>query len=353
MVRRSWAVAVALVAACSGGKGTDTSDTDTDTGEPGPAPLAVLADSDVLHGAILSIWGTSDQDMFLVGSDDGSGPLLLHWDGAAWTRLDTGTTGDLWWIWSDGGDQVWLSGEGGRVVTYTRSTGAFTEQIVADPVYSLFGIWGASPTDIWAVGGDVNGSNDGIAVHFDGTAWSTVGTAPVNPADGTSKRQMFKVWGASSTDVWFVGTGALLEHWDGTALTDLPQPVYSSVPLVTVDGSSASEVFVVGGYGNGSALHGDGATWTDVSPPPQDLVPGLNGVRAGNGTAVACGVRGALLQWDGAAWAADPRAPVVTGDYHACWIDDQGAVWAVGGELTTQTAGLVVYSGDAVDAIAL
>src|SRR5262249_40573448 len=37
-------------------------------------------------GALLSIWGTSAHDVWLVGGDpgDGHGPMVLHYDGAAW-----------------------------------------------------------------------------------------------------------------------------------------------------------------------------------------------------------------------------------------------------------------------------
>ena len=53
-----------------------------------------------LPGALLSISGTSPTDVYAVGADpeDGRGPLVVHYDGASWERLDSGATGDLWWI---------------------------------------------------------------------------------------------------------------------------------------------------------------------------------------------------------------------------------------------------------------
>src|SRR5262245_27379216 len=115
-------VAAALLAACTD-KTTGDTDTDTtDTTDTADAPYAVLGDDTNLPAsALLAVWGTSDSDVFIVGSDDGAGPVVLHWDGAAWARLDTETTGDLWWVWSDGGDVVWMVGDGARVLTYTRS----------------------------------------------------------------------------------------------------------------------------------------------------------------------------------------------------------------------------------------
>ena len=34
----------------------------------------------------------------MVGADDGAGPLVVHFDGTSWQRLETGVHGDLWWV---------------------------------------------------------------------------------------------------------------------------------------------------------------------------------------------------------------------------------------------------------------
>src|SRR5687767_13230625 len=43
------------------------------------------------NGALLSVWGTSERDVYVVGADsrDGYGPTALHYDGTGWTRMDT------------------------------------------------------------------------------------------------------------------------------------------------------------------------------------------------------------------------------------------------------------------------
>src|SRR6187397_326593 len=68
-----------------------------------------------LDGALLSVWGTAADDVWAVGSDPGDGPYFLHYDGAAFERLPTGETGDLWWVTSDG-ETLWACGEGGLVL---------------------------------------------------------------------------------------------------------------------------------------------------------------------------------------------------------------------------------------------
>ncbi|MEZ4241102.1 MAG: hypothetical protein R3F59_34075 [Myxococcota bacterium] len=356
MIARAASVALALLIGCSGDKGKDSGDTGGDTTPTGAEPYAVLGDYNNLpSAALLSIWGTCDTDMFVVGADDGSGPVVLHYDGTGWRRIQTGSTGDLWWVWSDGGDLVWFSGEAGRVLTYSRSADAVTsEEVVTDPAMKMFGLWGSGPTDIWTVGGDIQGNQDGVIVHYDGTQWTEAHRVSKDPTDNLTTRQAFKVWGAAANDVWVVGTNALISHWDGSVWTDQPQSVYHTAPLFTVSGTGPNDVTAVGGGGNAQSAHFDGSSWTDVSPPPYDAVPSFNGVKAVSGVGtVACGFGGSIYWFDGTTWSADPRPRPTPLDFHACWIDDQGATWAIGGDLTNLSEGVIVYSGDRVQAVAL
>ena len=52
----------------------------------------------------------------------------------------------------------------------------------------LFGVWGTSPTDVYAVG------LGGTIVHYDGSSWS--------PMDSGTDRELWQVWGISSGDVF-------------------------------------------------------------------------------------------------------------------------------------------------------
>src|SRR6187402_3545388 len=48
--------------------------------------------------AFMSVHGTRSDDVWMVGADDGKGPVVVHYDGAAWERRETGIRGDLWWV---------------------------------------------------------------------------------------------------------------------------------------------------------------------------------------------------------------------------------------------------------------
>ncbi|MDP2313889.1 MAG: hypothetical protein Q8P41_13360 [Pseudomonadota bacterium] len=320
-----------LAAACVD-KGAD------DTGETGPAAAWTIVAEDQ-PAAFLSVWGSSAEDVWVVGADAGSGPAVLHYDGAAWTSADTGTSGDLWWVTSAGGDAVWMGGADGRVLQYSRASGTAVEHVL-DPVITVFGVWGAADDDVWAVGGDIGASSDASQVwHWDGAAWTRADL----PADAAAALAIYKVWGRSATDVWAVGTGGTGLHWDGTAWS--PVVTGTTRNLFTVHGTDVA-VWAVGGFGTGTILTSSGGAWTDETP---DLAPQLNGVNASGPAPVAVGTQGAVYVRGDDGWAPDPRGPVTAHDLHGVWGDPDGGIWTVGGKLSSfpLDKGVVAYGGNA------
>jgi hypothetical protein len=73
-------------------------------------------------------------------------------------------------------------------------------------------VWGASPTDVWAVSIDSTKSKSPNRLHWNGVNWSSV--------DITD--ELFVVAGLSSTDVWAFGYAGARQHWDGMTWTSLP-----------------------------------------------------------------------------------------------------------------------------------
>ncbi len=352
-----WMLVLAFVA-CSGDKDsaadsgasgdspTTVPDTDTDptdTPSPGEPQHGLIADG--LGGAILSVWGDSASNVWAVGADDGDGPLVLHYDGTAWERVDTGLTGDLWWVWGEG-DTLFFSGQGGRVVRYTASTGLVEDFAVADSEYIFFGVWGSSADDVFAVAGDPGAVKDGVIYHFDGTEW-TLSSDDTSLAVGTSQvvRSAFKVWGSAADDVWAIGTGSLFMHWDGTAWDTLAEPVDPAYPFTTVHGLG-DEVYAVGGLANAVVTRWDGSTWVDDSPPPEAIAPRFVGVNVSSSRgAIAVGDNAALYTRVDGVWERDTNPPVTTHGFHGVWVDPDGGLWTVGGDLTSLDYGVMMYSG--------
>ncbi|HMV65663.1 MAG TPA: hypothetical protein PKA64_02340 [Myxococcota bacterium] len=345
-MKNQW-LAVALIAAwsgCDGGKGGHVGDDSGDDSDSDTLPPArqwtELARG--LGGALLSVTGSTADDVWMVGAEDAAGatdqvgPLFLHWDGSAWQTIDTsGHPGDLWWVWRASADDLWISGAGGRVLRYAPGTGTFTSDTVVSANYTLFGVWGASADDVWTVGSNLEAGVAGVW-HWDGAAWTSV-TLPAG-AEGT--RAIFKVNGTAADDVWFCGSSGVTLHWDGAAMTYHDTGATSD--LLTISARSPTEVYASGGAGNAVLVRWDGASWSDESPDFQPTVPG---VFAGGSVPIAAGYQGFVYERMNGAWT--PISTGATFDFHAGWRDPDGGIWAVGGIISSipVRAGTIWYGG--------
>jgi len=123
----------------------------------------------------------------------------------------------------------------------------------------LQGIWGASATNVYAVGGDPL-TNAAKIFHYNGTAWSEVLSAP-------DAGRFSAVWGSSDNDVYAVGgyiegmlQKSVIYHYDGAGWSE----AYSSSwgTLFGVWGETAPDVIAVGATSVGPwGLRYDGGNW--------------------------------------------------------------------------------------------
>ena len=300
-----------------------------------------------LPGALLSVWGTSATDVWAVGGDarDGQGPLVVHFDGDTWTRVATGETqGNLWWVFGFADGPIYMGGEGGVILRH--QDGAFT-RMSTPSLDTVYGIWGASPDDVWAVGG-ASDSNGGFAWRLTGDTWTP---EPSLPADITSSAAIWKLYGTATNDAWLVGSNGVALHWDGKQLTPGTTGVGSS--LFTVherDGLYTA----VGGLATGIIVEYDGAAWQPVTPDPPPM--GLSGVTLGaDGFGVAVGSYGGVYTRSDAGWAPAELGFTLAGNLHGSWIDEDGGVWAVGGQTFSPpyTDGTLIHRGATISGTGL
>lgn len=126
---------------------------------------------------------------------------------------------------------------------------------------SLFSVWGSSASDVWAVG------SGGTILHFDGQAWARVPT--------TTSETFHSVWGSGAGDVWVAASTHLVLHgsgWDGGAsgFTNVPPDATASVAtLYGLGGSGPNDLWAVGDWTiiegrTFGAFHWAGASWARV-----------------------------------------------------------------------------------------
>lgn len=306
-----------------------------ETEDPGP-PAGWQVVFEELPGALFSVWGTSASDVWIVGGhdyDEPAGPQVLHWDGKAWQKLDSGlpATVNLWWVWGLD-DDVWMAGSGGHIARYRRSTGQF-EAFQAPTDTQLFGILPVSKTEVWAVGGPglcKENQPCGVVWRFDGTAWAE---APGLAADVRNKASWNKICKDAKGHLLVVGSQGRMLRWDGQVWTE---PASGTDRMLLTCHTGGNRTVAVGGFGTGALVEDAGQGFADATPAD---MPQMNGVYVdAKGRAVAGGVYGSL--WESkcptCAWQPAAGAPEALLDHHAVYRDPQGGIWAVGGQILSE-----------------
>lgn len=276
-------------------------------------------------GWLMNVGGSGPDDLYAVGGSAERG-VVMHWDGAEWSEVGLGVDVPLLnWVHAFGPDDVLAVGNGGTVLHFDGTGWSLQETPVEN---DLWGVWGASPDDVWAVGGRGRMEGQQTLLRWDGSTWREV---PVPDLERPNVYAFFKVWGTGPDDVWIVGQRGAVLHWDGSALTE--HLVGASQDLIALWGTGPDDVVVVGGRSNGVVSLWDGEDWRTESLAP---LPGLNGVWMREpGLAHVAGINGTIAELD-LETLEHERAEVDTRlDFHAIYGDGE-KLTAVGGSLARQ-----------------
>jgi predicted dienelactone hydrolase len=185
----------------------------------------------------------------------------------------------------------------------------------------LLGLWGSSASDVFVVGGG------GTILHYDGSGWS--------PMSSGVHSTLISVWGESSSDVFIVGRTGKILHYDGKTWSLMNSGTTEN--LWGVWGSSGRDVFAIGK--NGTILHYDGQAWSPMeSGTTTNLKRGIWG--SSGGDVFAFGDKGVILHYDGTAWS--PMTSGTTIHLESAWGSSASNVFAVGGQGT-----ILHYDGQA------
>jgi len=324
-----WSILVFAALALPACGGDDYSDDPHD-------PNAYVQTFDGLPGALIGVSGTSEEDVWAVGGNpgDGSGAFVLHFDGQ-WTRKLTGHQVDLWWVHAFAGGPVFFGGSGGTILRYQNQS---FEKLPTPGSATVFGIWGATPDQLWAVGGDPAKSGTAFVWRFDGSTWSAAQGFPSVPVAA-----WFKVWGRAADDVRFVGMDGAIVHFDGKGFEQIASP--TDRRLLTLFAEPGGRYTAVGGMSQAVILEDVGGTWKDVSPAPPTHA--MIGIRTAGDDGYAAGTGGSVMRRKDGVWVDEPLGFDVFADFHSVWIDPKGGVWLGGGSIASfpLVNGVLVHKG--------
>ena len=234
---------------------------------------------------------------------------------ADWTwqiMLQPGT--NLYGVWGSSGSDVFAVGNSGTILHYD---GTSWSAMASGTTIQLNGVWGCSETDVFAVGAN------GTILHYDGSTWSAM-------ASGTTQA-LYGVWGSSGTDVFAVGNSGTILHYDGSSWSAMASG--TTTQLNGVWSSSGSDVFAVGGAYSGffisrTILHYNGTSWSGGSTPFKGLLNGVWGTFGNDVFAVGDGY--GIAHYNGSIWS-DMTSPAM-GDLNGIWGSSGSDVFAVGGD---------------------
>ncbi len=124
-----------------------------------------------------SAFGTSASNVYVVGHNDTRYGKMYKYNGQYWAPVDLThiRTGALEDIHGTGPSDIWAVGSElfldpttGRILDSTlviRFNGTTWQRVITPRRRSLFAVWAASPTSVWA------SSADGYVLRFDGSNW--------------------------------------------------------------------------------------------------------------------------------------------------------------------------------------
>ncbi len=266
--------------------------------------------------------GFDGQQLWVVGSvrtpyPTDNMPLIMCWDGAAWTSAQTPTL---------------------RIQnTYPFGPrGGLAEDVI-----------GLAPDDLWVVGsaagyGDASATSVPLALHFDGSDWHDVEV----PLIGNRSHSLDDVSASSSDNVWAVGYWrsiaqnyqALVVRWDGSQWHLVANPGESPAggDATAVVALAPGDVWVSGNFNSGAdhLIHWNGSSW-DISdadlPGPFASMVAL----APDDIWGSCAINATYYHYDGLTWT-PVSGPSIAGSTYVLrgWglaAINSCDIWSVGG----------------------
>jgi len=176
------------------------------------------------------------------------------------------------------------------------------------PVHNLTGVWGSDSDDVYAVG------YGGTILHYNGTSWSSQTSGTTN--------NLYGVWVYDSDNVYAVGASGTVLYYNGTSWSSLTSGTTNT--LYSVWGSGASDVFAVGA--SGTILNYDGSTWSSQTSNTANTLYSVEG--SGASDVFAVGASGTILHYNGTSWSS--QTSNTTKNLYGVWDYDSDNVYAVG-----------------------
>lgn len=300
------------------------------------------------HSSLLGVAAVSASDAWAVGlvvSGRRSLPLILHWNGKAWSRspiVKPAAAGMIFAVAAKSANYAWAvgtAGQGSASHPYIlRWNGIKWRQVPTPPTSSplLMAVTVISARNAWAVGG-LDGA---VILHWNGVSWRVVPNRWESAGGWLSG-----VVARTANDVWAVGTtgsNSLILHWNGTAWSRLGGPRFGryGLGIVGVAVVSPHLTWLAGIAKSHQPLilrWSDGALRQLPMRSPRGSLVSVSAASATQAWAVGfsplrgLASRSLIMRWQGRAWRRVPSPPRVANQkITSVFAESADDVWAVG-----------------------
>ncbi|QTA83005.1 CalX-like domain-containing protein [Desulfonema limicola] len=240
---------------------------------------------------IYNLWGISDADVFAVG---GNG-AILHYNGSQWFPMDSGTAMNIFSIWGTTGSDILAAG----INTLLHYNGRNWIK-ASDRLLHFRCMWGSSGSGIYIGGTDPDNNDTGFIYQYNNLELSKININPAIPVYG--------LWGSSNSEIFAVGgnqdTGGTILYFDGKNWNPAWQQSDKGFTkkLESLWGTSENNVFAVGEQG--TVMHYDGKNWSFLNSGTKESLRGIWGYDENN--IFTAGDQGTILNFDGKKWVSMP-----------------------------------------------
>jgi len=179
------------------------------------------------------------------------------------------------------------------------------------PIHNLRGVWGYSASEVFAVG------HGGTILHYDGTTWGSQTSSTVNTLNS--------VWGYSASEVFAVGHGGTILKYNGTSWSSQTSGTTNNLYGVW-ETLAGDHVFAVGASGTILYSDDDGTTWSSHTSGTTKNLYGVWGTASNNVYAV--GASGTILKYNGTSWSSQTSG--TTNNLYGIWGTASNNIFAVG-----------------------
>jgi hypothetical protein len=268
---------------------------------------------DILSG----LWARTASDAWVVGVAG----TTAHFDGVRWSLVDSPTNVDLYAVHGRAVDDVWAVGNRGTVIRFDGTAWTLVPTSTGSDLRAVV----TTTTDVWI------GGRSRTILRRNGSGWSS---------SGTVARDVASFWASGPNDVWSVASDNVdVFRWDGARWNRRIVSDYGVFGAVS--GTGPDDVWAVGG--GGAVTHWDGVGWTDVFVPY--VIDGVDAIFAAGpndlhavATYSGCGFYGGgecyfaryrvVLHYDGQRWTAVPGLDASLG--HAIYGSSASDIWLAG-----------------------